>query len=77
MNDTNHRHEAVVPDFRTAVALGGEPLTEARFTGRTTTTVSRDVPIAQLMRGAKPGATRPLTFRRDGAGTLFYTARLR
>ncbi|HEX2310984.1 MAG TPA: alpha-2-macroglobulin family protein, partial [Vicinamibacterales bacterium] len=70
-------HEAVVPDFRTVVALGGEPLTEAAFTGRTTTTVSRDVPIAQLMRDGKPGATRPLTFRRDGAGTLFYTARLR
>ena len=70
-------HEAVVPDFRTLVALGGEPLTEARFTGRTTTTVSRDVPIAQVMRAGKPGATRPLTFRRDGAGTLFYTARLR
>jgi uncharacterized protein YfaS (alpha-2-macroglobulin family) len=70
-------NEAVVPDFRGVVALGGQPLAQATFAGRSTAAVSREVPIAQVVAAGKPGSTRPLTFRRDGAGTLFYTARLR
>ena len=33
--------------------------------------------MAQLLATAPPGTTQPLTFTREGAGTLFYTARLR
>ena len=33
--------------------------------------------MAQLLAKAQPGTTQPLTFTREGSGTLFYTARLR
>jgi uncharacterized protein YfaS (alpha-2-macroglobulin family) len=39
--------------------------------------VSKDLPMARVLADAAPGATSPLTFAREGAGTLFYTARFR
>jgi uncharacterized protein YfaS (alpha-2-macroglobulin family) len=33
--------------------------------------------MSQVLSSAAPGTSRPLTFARDGAGTLFYTTRLR
>jgi hypothetical protein len=33
--------------------------------------------MSQVLASATPGTGRPLTFARDGAGTLFYTTRLR
>jgi hypothetical protein len=71
------KHETTVPDFRAVVALGGEELARDTFKGRSTTSESTDLPMPQLLAKGAPGAARPLTFTRDGAGTLFYTARLR
>ena len=36
-----------------------------------------DVPMAKLLASAPAGTEQPLTFTRTGAGTLFYSARLR
>jgi uncharacterized protein YfaS (alpha-2-macroglobulin family) len=73
------RFESVVPDFRAVVRLGNQELARDEFRGRSTAVTSRDVPTRQLQasRGDVAGAGRPLTFTRDGQGTLYYAARLR
>ena len=72
------RYESVVPDFTGVVMLGDETSWRASS--------SRDArPVGDQgrcrCRRCSPrrtaGADRPLTFARDGAGTLFYTTRLR
>ncbi|HUG52990.1 MAG TPA: MG2 domain-containing protein [Vicinamibacteria bacterium] len=74
--DYYRKAEAEVPDFTAVVALGGEALLKAEFRGRSTVARSAEAPMAKL--AGKGGSDRPLdlTFRRDGVGTLFYTARL-
>ncbi len=71
------KYEGVVPDFRAVVKLGTEDLAREQFKGRSTEASSKDLPMSQVLARAEPGASRPLTFTREGAGTLFYVARLR
>ncbi|MBE3034280.1 MAG: hypothetical protein IMZ74_13945, partial [Actinobacteria bacterium] len=47
------------------------------FKGRSTESKARDLATAQVLARGTPGSTQSLTFTREGAGTLFYTARLR
>jgi uncharacterized protein YfaS (alpha-2-macroglobulin family) len=68
------RYETATPNFTAAVRLGTEDLVRATFKGRSTDATTKDVPIATLTR--TDAATRDLTLRRDGDGTLFYAARL-
>jgi uncharacterized protein YfaS (alpha-2-macroglobulin family) len=67
----------VVPDFTAVVALGEQELMRQIFRGRSTGSVSKQTPMNQLATLASSPADHPLTFAREGAGTLFYTARLR
>jgi uncharacterized protein YfaS (alpha-2-macroglobulin family) len=69
--------EAEVPDFRAVVTLGQQELAREEFRGRSTESSGASVPMATVIAAAPPGTSRPLTFTRDGTGTLFYTARLR
>ena len=71
------RYEAAVPDFTGAAMLGDRVIAREQFRGRSTRAASHDLPMPELLASAPAGATRPLTFTRDGAGTLFYTARMR
>ncbi len=71
------KYETTVPNFSAVVKLGTEELAREQFTGRATDGKSRDVPMPQLAAKLTPGAGQPLTFSREGAGTLFYTTRLR
>ena len=71
------KYEATVPDFRATVKLGADTLESREFKGRTTQSAATDLTMAQVLAKGQPGASRPLTFNRAGAGTLFYTARLR
>jgi uncharacterized protein YfaS (alpha-2-macroglobulin family) len=71
------KYESDVPDFRAVVKLAGEDVVRSTFEGRSTESVTRNVPMAALVAKAAPGTQRELTFTRDGTGTLFYTARLR
>ena len=71
------RYEGVVPDFSALVTLGDEVIAREQFRGRTTQSTTTEYPMPRLLASASPGANRPLTFARDGEGTLFYTARLR
>ncbi len=71
------KFESVTPDFVATVKLGVEDLTRKEFRGRSTESASTEVPMAQVLAKGKAGQSYPLTFNRQGAGTLFYTTRLR
>jgi uncharacterized protein YfaS (alpha-2-macroglobulin family) len=68
------KYENQVPNFTASVRLGTEDLVRATFTGRSSEARIKDVPMAALNAGG--GATRELSVRREGEGTLFYAARL-
>ena len=71
------KFEAATPDFRAVVKLGAEDFTREAFKGRSTTASSKELPMAKVLASGDAGSNRPLTFSREGTGTLFYTARLR
>jgi alpha-2-macroglobulin len=71
------RYESTIPDFTAAALLGDQPLAREQFKGRTTESSTTQMPMSTVLASATPGSTRPLVFTRDGAGTLFYTTRLR
>ena len=71
------RYESTVPDFTAVVRLGANELARETFKGRSTQSTSKDVPMLDVLAKAPAGSSEPLTFAREGAGTLFFTARLR
>jgi uncharacterized protein YfaS (alpha-2-macroglobulin family) len=71
------RYEPTVPDFTGVAMLGERVIAREQFKGRSTQAASRDIPMTELLAGGPAGSAHPLTFTRDGAGTLFYTARMR
>ncbi|MEZ5418031.1 MAG: MG2 domain-containing protein [Vicinamibacterales bacterium] len=71
------KYEPVVPDFRAVVRLGTRELVREEFRGRSAEAAASNLPMAQVLSTAKPGTTVPITFTREGAGTLYYAARLR
>jgi uncharacterized protein YfaS (alpha-2-macroglobulin family) len=75
------KFESTAPSFTATVKLGSSQLVSERFEARTTTAKSADFPIAVRPRPGSPpltgAGTQALTFTREGAGTLFYSARLR
>jgi uncharacterized protein YfaS (alpha-2-macroglobulin family) len=71
------KYETTVPDFRAVVTLGGDEIARDEFKGRSTESAAKDLPMPQVLARGAPGSTRSLIFTREGAGTLFYTARLR
>jgi uncharacterized protein YfaS (alpha-2-macroglobulin family) len=70
-------YESASPDFRAVVRLGTGDLLQREFKGRTTTAVESSLPMAKVLSQGAAGTTQPLTFSREGTGTLFYTTRLR
>jgi alpha-2-macroglobulin len=71
------RFESAPPDFRALVRLGGEDVVRQEFKGRSTKSTVRDLPMSKVLAQGPAGTERPLSFTREGTGTLFYTARLR
>jgi alpha-2-macroglobulin len=71
------RYEGTTPDFQALVTLGDTELMRAEFEGRSTEATTTSVPMHDVLAKAQPGTDRTLTFTREGAGTLYYTARLR
>ncbi|MEX2663317.1 MAG: hypothetical protein WD227_15410, partial [Vicinamibacterales bacterium] len=71
------KFEPEAPDFRAVVRLGQQELAREEFRGRSTESAATTVPMAQVLAVGAAGTTRPLTFTREGTGTLYYTARLR
>ncbi|HWS70858.1 MAG TPA: alpha-2-macroglobulin family protein, partial [Thermoanaerobaculia bacterium] len=73
--DYYRKYEAETPDFEAVVSLGNETLARDAFRGRSTEAKPHDIPMLQLQE--RVGQTLPVVFTRDGAGTLFYSMRLR
>jgi uncharacterized protein YfaS (alpha-2-macroglobulin family) len=71
------RFEPEAPSFTAIARLGSQELLRDEFKGRSTESVSKEVPMAQLLTAAPAGSSRPLTLTREGSGTLYYTTRLR
>ncbi len=71
------KYESAPPDFRAVVKLGTEDFAREEFKGRTTTSRVKEMTLAKVLSQGPAGASRPLTFTREGTGTLFYSARLR
>ena len=71
------KFESAVPNFTAVAAVGDAQVATARFAGRSTEAKGADLPMSSLLASSPAGASRPLTFTRTGAGTLFYSARLR
>jgi uncharacterized protein YfaS (alpha-2-macroglobulin family) len=71
------KFEPDAPDFRAIVRLGEQELVREEFRGRSAESTTKQIPMAEISGGGAPGATRPLTFTREGTGTLYYTTRLR
>ena len=69
------RYEPETPNFRAVAKLGQQELASGEFRQRSTEATTKQIPLNQVP--AKATAQAPLTFTREGTGTLFYTARLR
>lgn len=63
--------EKVVPDYVAKIWLSGSELVRAEMHGRTLSAEGRSIPTGKL------GAGGTLVFEKQGAGTLFYEARLK
>jgi uncharacterized protein YfaS (alpha-2-macroglobulin family) len=75
--DYYRRYESVSPDFVATATLGNTTLARRQFQGRSTEAFRRDVPLGSVPKPAASGTSQPLRFEKQGAGTLFYSARLR
>jgi uncharacterized protein YfaS (alpha-2-macroglobulin family) len=71
------KFEPEAPDFRAIVRLGEQELLRNEFRGRSAESTIKQVPMAEMLGPGATGGTRPLTFTREGTGTLYYTTRLR
>jgi uncharacterized protein YfaS (alpha-2-macroglobulin family) len=52
-------------------------LARESFTSRSTESKALEMPMTQVLAKGAVGSSQPLTFTREGAGTLFYATRLR
>jgi alpha-2-macroglobulin len=75
--DYYRKYESETPDFTAIATLGSEAIAKETFHGRSSEAKSRDVGMNDLMRIAPAETQVPLTFDRQGTGTLFYALRLR
>ncbi len=75
--DYYRAYEKEVPDFTALVSLGGDRLASKAFRGRSTETSKKSLPMPEILARGPAGTRLPLDFRKEGAGTLFYTARLK
>jgi uncharacterized protein YfaS (alpha-2-macroglobulin family) len=68
--------EKDTPDFKASLAMGAAPLLEGTFKGRSMVTKTKTVPMSELL-SKTSGAEQKLTFKKEGAGVLYYSALLR
>ncbi len=75
--DYYKKFETDVPDFTAVAAVGIQTLMTETFKGRHTESKIAETPMDKLLAMGKVGEAIPLTFSRQGTGTLFYTTRLK
>ena len=71
LTELNRIKEREVPDFVAQVRLGGDTLVSQEFRGRSMEIASAALPMGRIRSGGK------LAFAKQGAGILYYGARLR
>jgi hypothetical protein len=71
------KYETETPQFTASASLGSQVIARDTFAGRSTEATSRELPMRELRARLPAGSERPLRFDKQGAGTLFYTTRLR
>jgi len=71
------KYEATVPNFTAVVKLGSDDLAREQFESRSTESRSLDVSMPEMLAKGPASSSLPLTFTREGTGTLFYATRLR
>ena len=71
------KYEPTVPNFRGVASLGTRELVREDFRGRSAEAAITNVPMPQVVAAGRGRTQVPLTFRREGTGTLFYSTRLR
>ena len=71
------RFEPDAPNFRAVVTMGQQELASAEFRQRTAESAMTSVPMAQVLASGAAGKSRPLTFTKEGSGTLYYSTRLK
>ena len=71
------KYEPTVPNFRGVASLGTRELLRENFQGRSADAATTSVPMTQVVAAGRGRTEVPLTFRREGTGTLFYSTRLR
>lgn len=70
--DYAKRYESARPNMQVSVALDGQSMGEARFTGLS----DRAMTVGRDLDATDPGATKTLTIGKSGPGRLYYAARL-
>ena len=73
--DFYKKYESTAPDFSAAVTLNETPVLTSEFRGRSTESRGKELPMRELLPKAQ-GKT-PLTFSKQGSGTLYYSARVK
>jgi uncharacterized protein YfaS (alpha-2-macroglobulin family) len=68
--------EKDTPDMTASVVLGAAPLFEQAFKGRSMEVVEKSMPMRELLTKTG-GAQQTLTFKKEGAGVLYYSALLK
>jgi hypothetical protein len=68
--------EKVPPDFKASLTMGTASLMAQDFKGRSLSAQKKTVPMKDLLAQAS-GADQKLTFKKDGAGVLYYSALMR
>ena len=68
------KYEAEVPDFAGAATLGDETIARGEFRGRSAEAASGAIPMGRL--APRAGSEVPLTFTKEGTGTLYYGTHL-
>lgn len=74
--DFYRKYESVAPDFTAIAKIGSETVATEAFHGRSAEAKSRDWSMQDVLKIATPDTQVPVTFTRDGAGTLYYLMRL-
>jgi alpha-2-macroglobulin len=69
------KYESETPDFIATLKLGDQQLVQETFRGRSTDAKVQQWSMADLLKRGVTNA--PLTFTREGTGTLYYMLRLR
>jgi alpha-2-macroglobulin len=75
--DYYRKYESVAPDFTALASIGSETVEREEFRGRSAEAKSRDWSMQDVLRIAPADSQVPVTFERQGTGTLFYALRLR